>query len=172
MFIMKLMEAIRKGGEEAHEAALALGLLMERGKVRRPAPGDDGGVRGILGETLANRRLSKTELRIAVNELICYITETLEPHPMAVWALTKSHHPHTLPHLIHLLDRVLTHPEHEHLAYQALIGVINIGTTSAHKDLSLTAIQKAAEQGHGQVKETATQYLKMFSKTRTEDGKK
>lgn len=158
MSLMKFIEAIREGGKEAHEAALTLGLLLEREKVRRPVE-DDGDIREILGEELANQKFSVTELETIVDELLNYITEVSEPHPSAVWALSKSYNPRILPHLIGLLDRIVTDPEKEHLAYQALVGI-----TCFDNDLSLTAIRKAAKQGYGQVKETAKQYLRLYSK--------
>jgi hypothetical protein len=163
MFIAKLMESVPKGGEEAHEAALTLGLLIERETVHRPA-GDDGGISEILGDEIASRRLSSSELRTAVDELIAYITETPEPHPTAVWAVTKSYDPRILPHLINLLDRVVTDPLKEHLAYQALVGI-----TFFYNELSTAAIRRAAERGYGLVKETATQYLRLFSNKSTDE---
>lgn len=159
MLVEKLLQTIRSGGTEAHEAALALGLLIEREKVNRPNSGDDGGIREILGDKLANQRLSQMELNTAVDELIRYIDETTKPHSMAVWALTKSYEPRILPHLIAILDRVVNDTTQENLTYQTLLGIINIGISSSYKDVSLAAIRKAAEHGHGQVMETATQYL-------------
>jgi hypothetical protein len=159
MLIEELIQTIRSGGTEAHEAALALGLLIEREKVNRPNPEDDGGIREIIGDELANRRLSQMELNTAVNELIRYIDETIKPHSMAVWALTKSYEPRILPHLLALLDKVVNDTTQENLTYQTLVGIINIGIPSSYKDLSLAAIRKAAEHGHGEVMETATQYL-------------
>lgn len=156
MWIDELIETIQRGDERAHEAALTLGLLIERECVRRPA-GDDGGVRMILGEKWAKRRLSEEELNHAVDRLIDYTNQTAEPHPMAVWALTKSHDIRTLDCFIGLLDRILSDPAREHLAYQALIG-----TTSFYNPGSLAAIRRAAEHGHGLVKETAKRYLQIF----------
>jgi len=163
MLIEKLIQVIRSGGTEAHDAALALGLLIEREKVNRPNPADDGGIREILGDELANRRLSQMELNTAVDELIHYIDETLEPDSMAVWALTKSYEPRILPHLMALLDRVINDTTQENLTYQTLLGIINIGIPSSYKDLSLAEIRKASEHGHGQVRETATRYLENYS---------
>lgn len=160
MLVKELTQALRRTDAEAHEAALTLGLLIEREKVRYPAPGDDGGIRKILGDELADRRLSETDLKSAVDEIIAYISdETLLPHPMAVWALTKSYEQRVLPHLIRLLDRIVEDPDLEHLAYQALLGIINIGIPSSNRDISIAAIRKASGQGHARVMETATQYL-------------
>lgn len=157
MVIDDLIETIRGGGENAQEAALTLGLLIERERVHRPA-GDDGGLRTILGEKWAKRRLSEKELKHAVDRLTDYVNQTAVPHPMAVWALTKSHDVETLGCFIGLLDRILSDPSHEHLAYQALIGI-----TSFYNPRSLAAIRRAATEGHGLVKESAARYLQLFA---------
>ena len=156
MWTDELIERIRRGDEDVYEAALTLGLLIERERARRPA-GDDGGVRAILGEKWAKQRLSEKELDHAVGQLIDYTNQAAEPHPMAVWALTKSHDLRTLDCFIGLLDRILSDPAREHLAYQALIG-----TTIFYNSRSLAVIRRAAEQGHGLVKETAAHYLQIF----------
>ena len=155
MLVNELIETIERGGDEAHTAALTLGLLIEREKVRRPA-GDDGGVRVMLGDELATRRLSDDELQTAVDELIEYLSRTSEPHPTAVWALTKSYDPRIVPPLIELLNKIITDPDKKHLAYQALIGIINTGP---NESVVLAAVQRAAREGLGQVKETAQSYL-------------
>jgi hypothetical protein len=155
-WIDELIETIRRKDGSAHQAALTLGLLIEREGVRRPA-GDDGGIRMILGKKWARRRLSEEELKYVVDQLIDYTNKAAEPDPMVVWALTKSHDVRTLECFIDLLYRVLTDPEREHLAYQALIGLTSFYTADSH-----AAIRRAAEQGHGLVKETATRYLQIF----------
>lgn len=164
MWIDELMETIQRGDGSAQEAALTLGLLIERERVRRPA-GDDGGVRKILGEKWAKRRLSEKQLTEVVDRLIGYVNDTTEPHPMAVWALTKSHDVRALDCFIGLLDRIVSDPAREHLAYQALIGITTFFTPS-----SLAAIRQAAEQGQGLLKETAVSYLQFFT-DQYENGK-
>ena len=158
MWVMDQIAAIRRGGDEAHEAALALGLLIEREKVHRPT-GDDGGISVILDDELAARRLSPSELQTAVDELLAYIHQAEQPHPMAVWALSKSYDERIVPDLINLLKRTMTAPAAEHLSYQALVGMINIGMGSPHEAAALETIRQASVQGHGQVQETAAQYL-------------
>ncbi|MEW5860624.1 MAG: hypothetical protein AB1861_25160 [Cyanobacteriota bacterium] len=160
MLVKELTQALRRTDAEAHEAALMLGLLIEREKVQHPTPGDDGGIREILGDELANQRLSETDLKSVIDEMIAYISdETLLPHPMAVWALTKSYEQRILPHLIRLLDRIVGDPNQENLAYQTLLGIINIGIPSSNRELYIAAIRKAADQGHVRVMETANRYL-------------
>jgi HEAT repeat protein len=158
VFVTRYMEAIPRGGVEAHEAALALGLMIERETVCRPSSDDDGGIRAILGDELADRRLSGPEVKEAVEALIKYVGETPEPHPTAVWALTKGYDERALPHFINILDRFSADPEKEKLAYQALVGL-----SSFRDDPSLSAVRRAADRGQGLVRETATLYLGLFS---------
>jgi hypothetical protein len=156
--LMELIGSIRQGAMAAHDAALALGLLIEREKVHRLA-GDDGGIRVILGDEWVDRRLTDAELQTVVDELIRYIRDVPAPHAMAVWALTKSYESRIVPALIELLERVLTDKAQENVAYQALIGIINTGLASPYQDLAITAVQQAARQGQGRVQETASEYL-------------
>lgn len=159
MFIKKIMASIYRGGMEADEAALALGLLIEREKISGRSNYD---IRAIFGERLANRRLSDAEIASAVDELVEYITKTLEPHPRAVWALAQSHEPRIVRPLINLLNRFLTNPDRVHLAYHALVGIIPLQNDQSRAAI-LAAVYKAAEQGHGDVKETAADYLESLS---------
>jgi hypothetical protein len=151
-----LLAAVRRGGAEAHEAALALGLLIED----RP-PDDNAGVAAVVGGDLAARRLSPTELNAAVDGLISCLQDTDEPHPMAVWALTKSYEPHAVPALIALLDRRIDDPRAVPLVYQALVGVLTTGLTMPeYREQSLAAVRRAAARGHAEVAETAQRYLR------------
>jgi hypothetical protein len=147
------MGRIREGGDGAQEAALTLGLLIERERVHRSL-GDDGGVAVILGEDLAAQRLSESELESATEELIAYVAERPTPHPMAVWALTKTYDSRAGTPLAELLERILGDADREHLAYQALVGLANLGD-----DRFLQVIRRAARDGHGKVGETAREYL-------------
>src|SRR5438094_3945040 len=99
--LMELIGSILQGGTAAREAALALGLLIEREKVHRIA-GDDGGIRVILGDEWVDRRLTDAELQTVVDELIRYIHDVPAPDVMAVWALTKSYESRIVPALIEL----------------------------------------------------------------------
>ena len=157
MFVKKIISSIYRGGIEAEEAALALGLLIEREK-RRGSNGSS--IRANFGERLANRRLSETELTTAVDELIKYLDETSEPHPKAVWALTRSYEPRTVRPLINVLNKFLTSPGHAEVAYQALVGIISLQTEKSRTAIR-AAIFRAAEQGHDEVRETAMDYLEL-----------
>lgn len=159
MLVPKLIEAIRTGSAEGKEAALVLGLLIEREKVYHPIPGDDGGIGQVLGEQFVNRRLSKIEVQEAVDGLIRYINEAVVPQPKAVWALSKSYDSRTLPDLIDLLERFVGDADKEELVYQALVGIMNLYSAGRTNERSLVAIRRAAREGHGRVKEAAIKFL-------------
>lgn len=161
MLVDRLLHSIWHGGEEADEAALTLGLLIEREKTHHPTPNDDGGIKQTLGEQFTNQRLTNNEVRIATDELIKYVSEVNVPHYRAVWALTKCYDLRSLPHLISLLDRFSKDPKQEDLAYYALVGIITF-----HNEESLEAIKRAAELGQGKVKNTANTYLNLFEDRR------
>ena len=163
MLIKDLIKSIKMGNdEEAHEAALSLGLLIEK-RVKKLSPQESNGIKEILDDELANQNLSETEIEIAVDELIYYIEDkALKPHPMAIWALTKSCKERVVPYLTKFLYEIVEDPKQENLAYQALIGIINIGTKSVYKNSSMKAIRDASKQGHGQVVETAMSYLSLY----------
>ncbi|HLP87236.1 MAG TPA: hypothetical protein VK184_01350 [Nostocaceae cyanobacterium] len=164
MLIEELTQALRKTDTEAHEAALTLGLLIERERVNYFPSGTDGGIQKILGDQFANYRLSETYIKNIIDEMLSYINdESLVPHAMVVWALTKSYEERILPHLIRLFDRVIKDPNQENLAYQTLLGIINIGLPSSYRELSISVIRKAAKQGHERVMETAVRYLEIFN---------
>jgi hypothetical protein len=152
--VLELLNALWSGGPEMHEAVLTLGLLIEREKVYRPVPGDDGGIKQILGEEFVNKRLSKRDLETAIHGLIEYIEKASVPYPGAIWALSKCYDPIILSPLIRLLDRYLADAEQEELAAQALTVITNF-----YGDQVLAVVQRAAEYGYGQVKEAARQYL-------------
>ena len=161
MLVSQLMNTIRRGGDQAEEAALALGLLIERETTNRPL-GDDGGIQVILGNQSVERRLTESELKNSIEELIHYINETSNPHPTAVWALTKSYDVRIVRPLIDLLKRLLPDPDQENAAQAALSGIMNTGVASELKEESLLIIRQAAESGFGRVKEAASQYENTF----------
>jgi hypothetical protein len=136
-----------------------LGLLLED----RPRH-HDADVSKVVGAELSARRLTRAERDAAVDGLIAYLEETGEPHPMAVWALVQSNETRAVPVLIALLERWLSDPGAVALAYQALIGVLNIGMgDSAYGEQSLIVVQRAATEGHADVAETAQSYLRRGS---------
>jgi hypothetical protein len=153
--IKSLLAAIGEGGSAAYEAALTLGLLLEE----RPHK-QDAVVTPIVGHEFAARRLTAAEKEAAVDGLIEYLQTASEPRPMAVWALTKSYEIRAVPTLIMLLDRFHNDAGRQHLAYQALIGVVTTGvTTSRYRELSLQALRRAADSGGAELAETARDFL-------------
>src|SRR5262245_49441458 len=141
MSIDQLLEAIRAGGDEAHEAALTLGLLLEHGGRRED---DDRTIQTLIGEEWVNVRLTGPERRSTVRHRLDDLTKADEPHPMAIWALTKRGSKRILSVLIELLERTLDDPAKEHVAYQALVGITLFFTQQ-----SLAALRQAAQRGHG-----------------------
>lgn len=159
MWVTKQLEAIR-AGDDVQEAALALGLLVEREKTRRV--GDDG-IEEALGAELAQRRLSPAEVDCVVEQLLAYLREADSPHPMTVWALTKSYDERIVPVLLELLERDLLDPDRETLCHYALLGIINTGVGSAQYGAqALRAIERASAKGSGVVAETASDYLQVM----------
>jgi hypothetical protein len=135
---------------------MLLGLLIERAT---GATSDEGAIASILGEDLARWRLSRAELRTAVNGLISYLEESADPHPTAVWALGKSYQARIVPALIGLLDRVMDDPAAEAVSCQAIIGIINAGMGTRFHKRALAALRRAEQRGHGEVAEAAADYL-------------
>ena len=88
--------------------------------------------------------------------------EAEDPHPTAVWALTKSYDERFVPGLLELLEHNLADPERELLCYNALLGIVNTGAASQQYEAkAMTAIEQASAHGHGSVAEAATQYLQV-----------
>jgi hypothetical protein len=136
----------------AHEAALTLGLLLERSR-----PGTGPAVPGtdeLLPAELRGRRLSTSELEQVTTGLIRYVSDAAEPCPMAVWALSKTSDPRVRPVLVELLGRFTGRPDKEHIAYQALVGVI-----ASPGAVPLVVVRDVRERGSGRLRETAEQYL-------------
>jgi hypothetical protein len=153
--VEELLAAIRPGGEEADEAALALGLLLEDRN-----PDDDTQIASVVGRELAARRLSRAEHDAAVDGLIAYLQDTPKPRPSAVWVLTKSYEPRIVPTLITLLDASLDDPHAAPIAYQALVGIVTAGlTTPKYYAKGRAALERAANRGTAEVAEAAQGYL-------------
>jgi hypothetical protein len=166
MLSLQLLEIIRHNTEESQEAALALGLLLEQEKVNLPS-GNRAEISAIIGDELGNYALSPSEFTLVVDQLIDDLSQEAIPHPMAVWALTKSYEQRALPCLIQLLERVINDSNYEHLCYQSLIGILNIGVPINHQE-SVKIIKKAAQQGYGMVKKTAEEYLSIHPELLTD----
>ena len=152
--IAELLAKVRAGGDEAKDAARTLGLLIERAS-RTPHLDDDDIVR-LLDAEYADRHLTAAEREQAIDGLLEIVDADPRPLPLAVWALGKSVDKRVAPALISVLERTLDEPEHEHLAYQALTGMIPLRTPEV-----LQAVRDAAERGHGSVREDARGYLRL-----------
>jgi hypothetical protein len=151
MTVEDLLRAIRGGDDEA---ALTLGLLLERGS--RGPDDDDDDIAQSLPPELAERHLTAAEREAGIDGLIAYVEGEPAPIARAVWALSKSYDQRAAPALRGVLERTMDAPEHEHLAYQALTGLIPVGGD----DLQ-AAVRDAAERGHGEVRDTARRYLRI-----------
>jgi hypothetical protein len=154
MTVEELLAALAGGGDDAKEAAATLGLLIERAE--RGPDADDEDIRAALLPAYADRRLSEDELEAATNGLLDYLATAADPLPQAAWALSKSFDPRVETALIDVLERWVDDPQREDLAYQALVGMIPIGTDAVE-----AAVAVAAERGHGRVRETARGYLRL-----------
>jgi len=163
MSVHKLLQLIHQNDETTSEAALTLGLLIEHQKVSRPN-GDDGGISAVIGDEYSQQQLTEAEVETAVNGLLSYVNEASKPHPMAVWALTKSYDPRILPTLIALFERLVADSAQEQAAYQALVGM-----TSFYNQKTLVTIRKAAKADSDLIRETAKQYLSLFGSKATKD---
>jgi hypothetical protein len=149
--IEELLAGVRAGESEP---ALTLGLLLERG-TRGPHDSDEDIV-VMLDPRFADTHLTGAQRDEAIDGLIAYVEGEPVPQPMAVWALGKSGDERVVPALLGVLGRTVADPAHEHLAYQALTGVIPFGGSQV-----LEAVRGAAEHGHDRVRDGARQYLKV-----------
>jgi hypothetical protein len=152
MLVDQLLKSLREGGDEGYEAALALGLLIER--ARRGAGADVADIVAALPATFSDVTLTPDERDAATRGLARHVTDDPSPHAMAAWALSKSADATARRALLDVLKRNVEDPNQEHLAYQALVGVTPFRDAEV-----LDAVRVAATRGHGRVRETAAQYL-------------
>lgn len=150
--IDELLADVRAGGDDAEEAAVTLALLIERGS--RPEGADDSDIDAALLPQYAGKHLTAAEREQAIQGLLEIVGAEPFPPATAVWALSKSFEARVAPALIGVLERSVEDPEREHLAYQALTGLIPFDTPEVRQ-----VFKWAAERGHGRVQETARQYL-------------
>jgi hypothetical protein len=147
--IAQLLDIVLSEGPDVEEAALELGLILERGRT------------GEASASSANAGLTHVERAGAIDELIAYVSRSPAPHPTAVWALTQSHERQIVQSLIALLDRIALDPAQTRAAYNALTGIINIGLSSKWREESLRAIRSAARHARGEVRQLAADYLRI-----------
>jgi hypothetical protein len=153
--VQQLVDALAKGGQATEDAALALGLLIERERVSRPAGSDDS-LEHLFGAAVAAQRLTPLAIHEAVDALLARTRQEGLPPAIVIWALTKSFEPRIVPHLLPLLERVVDDPQHENLARQIVDGL------SCYFDARAVAgLRTAAARGHGEAKAGAEHWLSM-----------
>ncbi|MEU5957962.1 hypothetical protein [Streptomyces sp. NPDC047525] len=154
-----LVEAVRVGGTDGEDAALILGLLIERERVYRPLA-DDGGITAVLSKEYANWRLSQVEVTLVVEELIAHVSQAGEvTSPSVIWALSKSYDPRIVPPFVDLLLELIDRVDKEDLCYQILLSVINVGIGSCFRERVRDAVRLAAARSPGLVGRTARDYV-------------
>lgn len=156
--VADLLARLASGGRAGTDAALVLGLLLERETVTRP-PADDGGPRLLLPAEWRQRRLDPAETQQVVDALLDHVRGTPVPDPTAVWALGKSLEPRIVPPLVDLLHRVLADGALDDLAQQAFGAVVVAAPGSGYEADVLAVAWAAAKQAPGDVAEVARDYL-------------
>ena len=151
--VRDLLDKVSSDGDESSQAALALGLLVQREKVTFP-PGDDGGVEQTLGAAMAAQRLGPMEIHDAVNGLIARMRDPRLPAPFVVWAAARSFDPRIVPHLVALLERVVEQADRTALARQIVDGLTHFFDARA-----VAGIRLAAARGTGEVRDSAGSWL-------------
>jgi hypothetical protein len=138
------------------DAIGALGLLLEETRAKRPV-GDDGGIRDLLGPELAAYRLSKVERSTIIESLSHRLLKQRNINHLLIWALSKSADECILPVLTTVLNRALQSPQQQDAASEALNGLALFWPDSK------SAVERAAQQGQGDVQEQAEDLLKRHS---------
>ena len=151
MTVEDLLRAIRGGDDEA---ALTLGLLLERGS--RGPDDDDDDIAQSLPPELAERHLTAAEREAGIDGLIAYVEGEPAPIARAVGPCPRATTSAPPRRYEACSSGTMDAPEHEHLAYQALTGLIPVGG-----DELQAAVRDAAERGHGEVRDTARRYLRI-----------
>lgn len=152
MWIEDQIEAIRLGGERGHNAALALGFLLER--LRRPGDAMTEEIRLISGDDVASRHLSPAEAEEALDQLLQLLESTPVPPPILVWAVGRNADPRTIGPLGRVLDRTAFSPDSLDTAREALQGLMLFDEAEAE-----SAIGRVADGGEGELRENARAYL-------------
>lgn len=157
-----LLLRIQKGGAETEEAALILGLLIEREIKNLTNQNPDKEINTILGAVHLPERLTPSDQAKAIDGLSALVSNPYSfPQPIVVWALSKSYQLSIVPTVISLFYRICGDPNREEIAYQCIIALINSGTETRFHEEVIDLLQEAAENGLGKVKETANQYLSL-----------
>jgi hypothetical protein len=152
-FVLELMKAIRGGGARGEEGALVLGLLIEREKVGATAHASyHESLAELLDPTLIARRLSRSEVKMAVDQLIAYVERPATPIAGAVWALSKCHQRRVVPHLARVLEH---HAVDVSVARNALSGLMALGDDPRARSV----IARATTSGSPEIRQSAQDFL-------------
>jgi hypothetical protein len=152
-----LLNDLEAGGERSEEAALALGLLLERVSGVRPS-GKPFPIARVLDEKLAAVRLSASDVERILDRLISVAGRTRDPS--AIWALAASRDPRIVAPLVRILERTLESSAEELAAGHCLHGIIETGVESpSNRREAIAAIRRAAAKGRGEVRQLAAEYL-------------
>ena len=160
----ELVEVVSNKGPNLADACQAIGMLIERECTRRPVKGDDLGVQEVLGDKYARLKLSKEDIRLAIDQLIVYLGTTFSPLSTAVWAVRKSYESRVVPILVYVLQAAASDPEQHGVALNALHGIEDSGVTSTYKDEALAAIRQVASNGTDEIRREAKRYLEHYDR--------
>jgi hypothetical protein len=168
--IDELLRKIKENSPEIDQACLAVGLLLEHHRVRRPLPGDDGGLTTVLGNEIAAIQLTPEEIRHVVDQLVSCVQATEIPHSSVIWALSKCYEPRIVPVLVPVLRRAAVVPDASAVALSALYAIATSGFQDAYREIALSAIQYVADEGIGEVKNEATSYIEHYRDVTRDDA--
>jgi hypothetical protein len=155
--VQDLMATLHRGDTDADDAAVTLGLLIERERVHRPLGGNAD--EQLLGPELAARRLSHDETIEAVSLLTDYVLEAAEPRVSAIWALGKSADAAIVPALVVVFNQGVEDPQNEDLLQQVLQALYVNGIDSPYVSAAAEVFRRAAAEGRGEVQRLGTHYL-------------
>jgi hypothetical protein len=152
-----LLDDVRSGdAERVEDAAVVLGLLLERDVFSRRSGGDLGDVAVVLGDH-ATTVLSDADVTAAVDAL-CDSARAggVDVVPAVLWALGKSQAPEAVLAARDVLVAVLDEPGRERTAYQALAVVLDLGDG---EDEPL--VRRIAGEDRGDLSDLAKSWLRL-----------
>jgi len=156
----ELIRSVKRKDPDLDETFIIIGMLIERERTNFISSGDI--VREMIGDKYADLKLSPDDDRLAVDTLLEYVTTADPPQSGAVNALGYCNETRIVPTMIFLLHKYLTDPTCQNVAQNALNSISITGLHSHLNDDSLRAIQEAATNGMGDVKESAIHSLEHY----------
>ena len=164
-----LVQAVRRGSgggpQEAEDATLALGLLLEKSWSRRPDDPEGRHYREILGDEVGGHDLTEEEYRYVRDELLDHVGTSADPDPAVLWALGKSADAAIAPRLVGLVDQHLDDPARPALVYNALGALIPLADDESVR----AAFSRAAARGTGEVRELAAGWSEHWRREEADD---